>query len=282
MLLPVSIKGEKDMKRICLLLCLALIISLTACRSTATAEKQQPVSTQELDGLFEEMAASEQTTNDRLQQLVEEEKELLLRYLMTDFITGNLEGCMYRDGSAEYLKFHVWDSLLGGETMPLETETPQEYWLQWCDLAERAHGAEDTPVSSLYVELMERALPLSEEELDTLFEELAQSGQRTNETLQLLKAREPDRLFDYLVLEFLDGELNGCQLDDGSVGSLKFSAWDLGMEGIESPMFSPQQYWEEWSTHAQNLYERNGYDVLIEIGHPLTARCGKLMSEYKK
>jgi len=272
------------MKRICLFLCMVLVIQFVGCGAHKLAESMtdQPIAYDGLDRLFGEMSVDKFMENEALQQIAAEDPETLLTYLMTDFIAGHLEGCMHRDGSVEYLKFRVWSSMLGGETMPLETETPQEYWVEWCKLAERSGGGESAPISTLYLELLARKLPDTEEELDTLFEELAQSGQRTSETLQLLKAREPDRLFDYLVLEFLDGELNGCQLDDGSVGSLKFSAWDLGMEGIESPMFSPQQYWEEWSTHAQNLYERNGYDVLIEIGHPLTARCGKLMSEYKK
>lgn len=268
-------------KRTVLVLLLILLLCFSACGKGLATDPQtkQTTTTDQLNELFWDLEASGEQTNETLERLKEEEKELLLRYLMTDFIAGNLEGCSHRDGSAEYLKFSAWDSLLEGETMPLETETPQEYWLQWCELAERAYGTEHTPVSTMYVELMERALPLSEEELDALFQELAQMGHRTNETLQLVKAREPERLFDYLVMEFLDGELNGCQLDDGSVGSLKFSAWNLGMEAIESPLFSPQQYWEEWSAHAKNLYERNGYETLIELGHPLTARCGRLMEE---
>lgn len=274
------------MKQRNIILVLLLLVLLAACgrkEASIVLPQEEKVTasatTDEMNQLFWDMAASGEQSSETLERLKEEEKERLLQYLMTDFIAGNLEGCSYRDGSAEYLKFSAWDSLLAGETMPLETETPQEYWLQWCELAERTCGTEDMPVSALYVELMERALPLSEEELDALFEELSQSSQRTNETLQLVKAREPERLFDYLVMEFLDGELDGCQLDDGSAGSLKFSAWNLGMEAIESPMVSPQQYWEEWSAHAKNLYERNGYETLIELGHPLTARCGRLMEE---
>lgn len=274
------------MKHRSVIVVLILLILLSACGRKEAAivlpqkeEEKVSVTTDDMDRLFWDLAASGERTNETLERMKEENREFLLRYLMTDFIAGKLEGCTYQDGSAEYLKFCTWDSLLEGETMPLETETPQEYWLQWCELSERTCGTEDMPVSSLYMELLERPLPLSAEELDALFEELAQSGQRTNETLQLVKAREPEHLFDYLVMEFLDGELVGCQLADGSVGTLKFGAWNLGMEAIESPVVSPQQYWEEWSAHARMLYERNGYDALMELGNPLAARCGKLMEE---
>ena len=270
------------MKRFCFILCLCLVFFCAGCgvKENAADPHEPIVSYAELELLFAELAEEGLMTSEDLLQIIEEDRELLLDYLMTGFIAGDLEGCTYRDGSPEYLKFHVWEDLLAGETMPLETETPQEYWLEWSKLAQRSAGGEAYRVSTLYMELMKRELPSSEEELDALFDELAQSGQRTNGTLQLLKAREPDLLFSYLVKEFLNGELENCQTDDGSVGAVKFSAWDLGMECIETPLLSPQQYWEEWSSYARNLYERNGYETLMELGSPLTAMAGKIMKEY--
>ncbi len=272
------------MKRIFLFICLLLVFQFAGCgvKSADPVQKlkEQPVSYGALDDLFRELADEGLMTNETLQKITAENRETLLSYLMTDFIAGNLEGCTYRDGSPEYLKFYVWDNLLEGETIPLETETPQEYWLVWSEMAEHSAGGENYPVSTLYMELLQRRLPSTEEELDALFEELAHNGQRTNETLQLLKAREPDLLFSYLVKEFLDGELQDCQLNDGSIGTVKFGAWNLGMEAIESPIFSPQQYWEEWSGYAWTLYERNGYEALMELGNTRSALAGKLIEEF--
>ena len=178
----------------------------------------------------------------------------------------------------------------------LESETRQEFWVEWCDLAIRiykANGiaffeAEGYPISGLYIELWleqgggepeEEPLPDTEAQLDQLFAELAASGQQTNPVLDRLKQENPDWLVDYLMLTFLDGGLEGCAYDDGSVGTLQYITWCgfLGGEILESPAVSPEHDWEEWYAHAAILYERNGYDFLASHDYPITARCAKLI-----
>lgn len=128
------------------------------------------------------------------------------------------------------------------------------------------------------------ALPETEEELDQLFEELAASGQKTNAVLDRLKQEKREFLVDYLMLTFLNGGLEGCDYDDGSVGTLQYATWCSfrGNEILESPAVSPAYDWEEWSSYAAMLYERNGYDFLVEYGYPMAARYAKLAESMKE
>lgn len=38
---------------------------------------------------------------------------------------------------------------------------------------------------------------------------------------------------------------------------------------------TPQEYWEDWSSYAAMLYERNGYGFFVENG-PMAARYAML------
>ena len=124
-------------------------------------------------------------------------------------------------------------------------------------------------------------LPETKEELDVLFAELAASGQRSNDILDRLKEEKSQQLLDYLMQTFLDGGLEGCTYDDGSVGTLQYVTWCgfLGMESLETVAVSPEHDWKEWSDHAAMLYERNGYDFLVEYDYPMAARFAKLLAE---
>lgn len=249
-------------------LLLVLVVLFVACTP------EEPQST-DPDVLFDALAQSGEKTNDELARLKSEQPEELLDYLMTCFLNGELQQCHYNDSSAAALKFSVWSSMLEGDEMPLETQTPLEYWDEWCALAHRSYASADQcppemPALRRYLMLVETRTA----ELDALFEDLAAAGETTSEQLTEIKQTRLDELLVYLMTEFEHGALEGCQLDDGSVGTLKFHTWagHLGMEGIESVLESPQQYWNEWSAYAKMLYDRNGLQFLQEYDYPMCAR----------
>lgn len=261
-------------------------------------EFELPDTEAELDAFFEALANEEPGSEAVLNELKTEYKDQLLSYLMTSFMNGELETVSFRDKSAAMIKWRVWEQMLEGEMIALETETPQEYWEEWCDLALRIYKANGIaffeekgyPVSELYIALWlehnggeqiaeAEPLPDTEEELDQLFAELAASRQRTNAVLDRLKQEKQEWLVDYLMLTFLNGGLEGCAYDDGSVGTLQYATWCgfRGDEILESPAVSPEHDWEEWSSYAAMLYERNGYDFLVEYDYPMAARYAMLI-----
>ena len=117
-------------------------------------------------------------------------------------------------------------------------------------------------------------------DFDTLFEELAQTGERTNEELERIKQENKEELLDYLMADFMAGGLEGCQLDDGSAGTLKFYTWSgfLGIESLELVLESPQQYWEEWSSHVKRIYDLNGMAFMEEQNYPIGVRYINLLN----
>lgn len=296
---------------VCLLLALALVScgifmpthtakheGIILPQSSTEEENTLPQTEEELDSFFDAIANEEPGSETVLDELKTGRKDQLLSYLMTSFMNGELETASFQDKSAAMTKWRVWEQMLEGEMIALETETPQEYWEEWCDLALRVYKAngfaffeeEGYPVSELYIALwLEHnggkqnaetdPLPDTEEELDQLFEGLAASGQRTNAVLDRLKREKREWLVDYLMMTFLNGRLEGCTYDDGSVGTLQYATWCgfRGDEILESPAVSPEHDWEEWSSYATMLYERNGYDFLVEYDYPMAARYAMLI-----
>lgn len=239
-----------------------------------------------MDELFEDLAQSGERTNDALEQLKQEKPEELLDYLMNCFLNDELENCKYNDGSAAYSKFTVWSAMLGGEEMPLETETPLQYWQEWCALAERTCDggtcdAQEHPVTHRYLQLRKDGKIVDAAYLDSLFADLAKSGERTNAELEIVEQEHLDLLLDYLMQNFMAGSLEGCEVDDGSVGTLQFYTWSghLGMESIESVLESPQQYWDEWSSHVKRIYDLNGMDFMEEQNYPMSIRYINLLNQ---
>lgn len=237
-----------------------------------------------LDTLFEELAAAGMTTNEKLDYYCDQTPELVLDYLMTDFMAGGLEGCQWNDGSAALLRFHTWYSMLEGELIPSETETPLLYWQEWTGHARNVfnlNGWEfmtDRPVSRQYLEL--RYGDVSKEALDDMYRKLAATGKTTNETLELLKDEVPYVLLDYLMSDFMAGGLERCQLNDGSAGTLKWQTW-CSLKGIgdliENVVETPQGDWLDWSQHAEKLLRLNGVDFFDEETSPATVRYAHLL-----
>lgn len=255
---------------------IALIMAFSMVFSGCKNNKPEQKASADLDQIFANLASSGMRTNDTLETIKEEQPQVLLDYLMTCFLSGELALCQWNDGSEAYLKFAAWDSMLAGESMPLETQTPLEYWMQWRDLAERSCSGEGCRqqwhvASHRYLALIKG--------MDDLFADLASSGEKTNEELERLLREEPDLLLSYLMERFMEGALETCQLDDGSVETLQFTVWcsQLGMEGIEAPVLSPQQYWDDWSSYAMRIYELNGMNFLIEQNHAMNILYAKLL-----
>jgi hypothetical protein len=146
------------------------------------------------------------------------------------------------------------------EQPPANTDQPIPDWM-W-----------DKMASSQFVEFNEA--------LDTLFEELAAAGKTTNETLELLKDEVPYVLLDYLMADFMEGGLEGCQLNDGSAGTLKWQTW-CSLKGngelIENVVETPQGDWLDWSQWAENLLRLNGVDFFDEETSPATIRYAYLL-----
>lgn len=117
------------------------------------------------------------------------------------------------------------------------------------------------------------ALPATDAELDALFKELASEGLQTNDSLERLKAEQPEFLVEYLMKQFRNGSLLGCSSGDGSVGTLQYSVWYQMLEGEMIPLEpeSLQNYWDEWTGLADSLYEANGYDYFLEQGFWISA-----------
>lgn len=246
------------MKRILVLVCLVLLVC-TACSNTEPGSE-------DLDVLFEELAQSSDTESAVLQTWKEERPDELLDYLMTCFLNGELE----TQTETSKLKFRVWRSMLGGEEIALETETMQEYWDAWCELAQRScigDGCrqQGRRVTHRYLGLLAGEPVLEGTYLDHLFIDVAETGTREDELERLLETRHDDVVV-YLMCCFLNGSLEGCQIDDGSVGALQYRTWCRyrGNEVLESVFVSPQQDWEEWSSYAKRIYDLNGMDFLKE------------------
>ena len=73
---------------------------------------------------------------------------------------------------------------------------------------------------------------------------------------------------------FLNGSLEGCQFNDGSVASLQYATWSgmLAGESIQSEAETPQKYWAMWCEHIERLYSGNGYNFFVEQGYPISAK----------
>lgn len=237
-----------------------------------------------LDTLFEELAAAGMTTNEKLDYICDRSPESVLGYLMRSFMAGGLEDCQWNDGSAAWLRFHIWYSMLEGELIPSETETPLQYWQEWTDHTRRLLSLngrkfmEDRPVANRY--LLLRYGDVSKETLDDMYRKLAATGKTTNETLELLKDEVPYVLLDYLMTDFMEGGLEGCQLNDGSVGTLKWQTW-CSLKGIgdliENVVETPQGDWLDWSQYAEKLLRLNGVDFFDEETSPATVRYARLL-----
>lgn len=80
---------------------------------------------------------------------------------MTEFMNGALEGVQFGDDSEAAKNFQTWYDLLGGECVPSEASSPQEYWGIWSEHVERLYTAnsyeflveQDYPISAKYIEL---------------------------------------------------------------------------------------------------------------------------------
>lgn len=237
-----------------------------------------------LDAKFEELAVAGLSTNETLDYLRIHEPEFLLNYLMRNFMDGGLEDCQWNDGSAAWLRFQMWYSMLEGDLIPSETETPLQYWQEWTGHARNIfnrNGWEfmaDRPVSRQYLEL--RYGDVSKETLDDMYRKLAAAGKTTNETLELLKNEVPYVLLDYLMADFMEGGLEGCQLNDGSTGTLKWQTW-CSLKGIgdliENVVETPQGDWLDWSQYAEKLLRLNGVDFFDEETSPATIRYAYLL-----
>lgn len=91
----------------------------------------------------------------------EDNVNISVESLMTEFMNGGLEGCSFNDGSEASEHFRAWSEMLGGEEIPLETETPQSYWESWCEHIDNLYAGsgyeyfveQDYPVSAKYIEL---------------------------------------------------------------------------------------------------------------------------------
>lgn len=237
-----------------------------------------------LDTLFAELADTGLTSNETLDHIRTGFPYVLLDYLVTDFMAGGLDNCQWNDGSAAWLRFHTWYSMLGGELIPSETETPLLYWQEWTGHARSVfnlNGWEfmaDRPVSRQYLEL--RYGDVSKETLDDMYRKLAAAGKTTNETLELLKDEVPCVLLDYLMTDFMAGALEGCELNDGSAETLKWQTW-CSLKGIgdliENAVETPQGDWLEWSQWAEKLLRLNGVDFFNEETSPATIRYAHLL-----
>ena len=167
--------------------------------------------TQTAEPSLDEIFAAKNLDEQAVAQLKDSRTEELLDYLMTCFLNGELEHCQFADSSAAARKYSVWYSMLQGDMMPLVTETPQEYWDEWCTLAHRSYNSADQcppemPVLKRYLMLLEAR----KTELDTLFEELAAAGESTCEELEQIKTTRLDEILMYLMREFDGGALEDC------------------------------------------------------------------------
>lgn len=94
-----------------------------------------PDTYEELDHLFTNLIDAGVESNEILDQLIMEQQDFLLDYLMQTFMAGGLEDCEIGDGSIGTLQFRTWTQMLNFEHIETALESPQQYWSEWSEHA---------------------------------------------------------------------------------------------------------------------------------------------------
>ena len=103
-------------------------------------------------------------------------KDDALRYCMTQFDAGVLEGLTFDSTGTEMRMYHFWCSSLGYDSLENEPDSPQQDWEEWSGYTKRIYDlngydeavfTEDMPCSRLYVQMLMERETASEQSMKT-------------------------------------------------------------------------------------------------------------------